>query len=309
MTDWFLTEWVEAESTKGWNQFDFMKAFYGQAYRFSYACASRFLPHGTARWDEAAATGVDALIDASVKLATADKGLSAPQSWSFIKQSIEWEIKKFVSRKRGLESIDALEPDATTDTDKFDQSWVRTQVALSQPPSFLLEGIVDELSKLPIRHQAALALRYFEEFPVARVDELFEVHTATIVQLAVRTLTHLVGHHVASAPTIPFRPAPVKPFTPSPRLVRWVASKYGTNLETYLEWVRVNYREDVSYIVGMIRSAHGHQWVPTQREVKVCPSHPDIDLMTGERCPECKRERNRAARPARSERERRALVV
>jgi hypothetical protein len=48
-----------------------------------------------------------------------------------------------------------------------------------------------------------------------------------------------------------------RPWTPSAGLVAYIRGQYGCNIATYLEFVRVHYRADVSYVVEILDRANG----------------------------------------------------
>jgi RNA polymerase sigma factor (sigma-70 family) len=262
------TDW--AELGDGWAPDDYIVEFWAWA-----------VARTTAKWsgaarrshmtdiDELCATAAEALIKFSrafpVWCEEHDVPPTVPLFASILGQAIDGGISDFLksSRARVMTSTEALEGAADEEPD---EDWIRTGLSRYRPPSLLHGQLVDFIESMTPKDQTVLALLYFDGLKQSEVAPLFGVSQVTIANYARRATSRILSHSkslVVEDPAPRPRSTHDEDYAYSPELCAWTADRYGTDPDTYLKYIAINYRADVSYILDFLD--HGNGIIRTQR--------------------------------------------
>jgi hypothetical protein len=203
-----------------------------------------------------------------------ERGLDAadkPLFWSVVKRRTTWEVTDFFSaRFKDPESLDTL-----VDAEVPDEDLIRTQLNMHQSVSFTHEQIARFITTLSPRDQLFLAMRIFEEMPVAELAKMNSTSGASVSAAVMRSTKQVLAYSLTMVSDLEM-PERSKYSVPSTRIPQqmtdWISAKYGLALDDYLQYVACCYKADVSYLVDMIDTANGHRRkVPAARKYKLTP--------------------------------------
>ena len=170
--------------------------------------------------------------------------------YALAKKRIRWDCLAYMDNVHGRKETGT------------EEEWgeIRTQLSVRHRDSLLHHQLASFVETLPLRERVYLALVAFEEIPVTKIAPLVEGHHVTIgkairtgaerVLLEAMRLT-MTGELPKPEPTGRTRWVPPTPLLE--QIERW----YGCDLDTYLEYVQIHYRADVSYLVEILDRANG----------------------------------------------------
>lgn len=180
------------------------------------------------------------------------------EAWGYIKRAIDYAMLRaqFEDRNVGLRSIEEQEnnPD--------DQ---RTALRVVQRIPIVHHGITERIAVMPSAAKAVLAARFFERMPMSQISHTLDLTPKITESLLVKSCLHVLGHAKQLASLTPPRelPKPIQVRTEQADTIReraqsYASETYGCDVSSWLGWVQRSYEADVSYVLDMIDTAHGH---------------------------------------------------
>jgi predicted transcriptional regulator len=180
--------------------------------------------------------------------------------WALARRRLNWSLSDYLQRNLRFDpSIEDLEETPSL-------AWMHAKLAAAQHLSTVHQQLVDVVSTLPQLHQLLLALRYYETKSLPDIGHLVGFEQQT-VRKYLRQATDRV---LAGALTIVDRAQPIAHPTPvewnDEHAKVWARCTYTATIDRYLQFVLVNYREDVSYLVDFLDAANGQVIKPSNRK-------------------------------------------
>ena len=176
--------------------------------------------------------------------------------WTFTKKRIDWDLLKYLERRTRAD-VTAIDDNE----EREDAQWVRTQLTMHVAHSELHRELADIITTMTTRDRVIFALVCFEELPFGHIQQLFDTHTHAVVSAQIKKASLRFQYHainrILSTKVERNKPKWIPTYeTPAP-LARWTQSTYGVDLDTYLTYVDVHFRADVSYLIEILERSHG----------------------------------------------------
>lgn len=171
--------------------------------------------------------------------------------WACARRYLNFAVTKWLDREQRFEaSVEELEEEPSL-------SWMRSNLSRHSAMSTIQDSIVDRVAALPAGHQLLLALRFYEEMTLADVATLTGYTDVTVRKHIKRATDRILEQALSVVTETTFSPT-VEPLRhDTSRAERWAADTYGADIDHYLQFVLVNYRHDVSYLVDFLDAGNG----------------------------------------------------
>jgi len=169
--------------------------------------------------------------------------------WSFVKRQLNWKLADYFADLRNDQTIE-------DDEEMPSLTWMRTQFSKHVDSSTLQNDLATALAQMNHTDQTLFALYYFEEMQRNDVCEVLGLSSnginVRIRQAAERLLHAAMGLTTELQPLDGRQPVDWD----LSRADQWTRATYGVPLPTYLEYVTIHYRADVSYLVDILNTAN-----------------------------------------------------
>lgn len=216
--------------------------------------------------DDRAAIASLALTETIDRVRTGDLTFESwPYLWVSVKSRIDTEmsheLRKWMNKPTATFSI-SPRPDNPT----FDPGDVFTSLRAKHRDGLLQKQLADIIAILPTENKIALALRFFERKSLGQIGGMIgasEKPARTWITGNTRYLLHhakrlVLDHGPDEDVRVPrvgedYR-APLRAAATS-----YVERTYGCDLASWLGWVQISYRLDVSYLLDMLDVSNGIQ--------------------------------------------------
>lgn len=188
--------------------------------------------------------------------------------WALLKLRIDSHIsqEKFNKWANDPEKVGTITVTWTNDDGtEVDPAEVHTSLRAADGDRILHHDLADTIAIIPRALKTVLALRFFEGHQLdsiaARMDATKKLSTrlvrGTCDYVLARAQSMVLSSEIATVrlPTIlPSQAAQLETSTEA-----YVQKKYGVDVSSWLGWIQIAYRVDVSFILDMLDVANGHK--------------------------------------------------
>jgi predicted transcriptional regulator len=182
--------------------------------------------------------------------------------WALARRRLNWSLTEYLQRHLRFDpSLEDLEENPSL-------AWMHAKLASAQHTSTLHQQLVDVVGTLPQLHQLLLALRYYETKTLPDIGYLVGFEQQTVRKY----LKQATDRVLAGALTVVDKAQPIA--HPSPvewdqkAAEEWSRCTYTADIDHYLRFVLVNYREDVSYLIDFLDASNGQSVKPSLQGAK-----------------------------------------
>lgn len=204
---------------------------------------------------------------ALVKLLQADlpDKLHGAQFWVMLRNNIDWEFNRVWRAKDIHEGVIGSYDAVGRDDDREPGDRI-SSLRVAHRDSLIVGMMADHIATaVPTALKVILGLFFFEELNQEEVGELAGAAKQTIQRWMKEMCEHIVDHARTQVIEHPIEPRPLPKMAPLyvanilANAETFIQERYGVDLPSWLGWVQLSYRVDVSYLVDMIDSGNGHR--------------------------------------------------
>lgn len=174
--------------------------------------------------------------------------------WAYLQNNVKSAALNYSERvaKTKQEARRSLDAPGLEDHDNSDA--VRTSIQRYRDPSLVQQEIADFYDLMPTRDKTLVALRYFDELSFNQIAHLMDAQPVTARNLTYtaveRWKTHARNQWLDQIEKVPARI--VSGWEAPEPLVGYMDARYRTDLHTYLGYVGICLRADVSYLCDIL---------------------------------------------------------